>query len=225
MSKSSLDLEDWLYEETSKIIASSIVSRLKRITPLVQAESYKAFKDLPRKMAFWIGEEGHEDPVVPTQSGKYLPLTPSYLKRKENLWKDRRGKSLGSRQAFYSYSGKLYEDLSHGDFSFDELKKVISVKASLDGYSWFNVYQENYSALKHRLVKKIRHLKPTTSELLFKVDVDRKALISAFLKEVGKKNFEKIYYNDVWRPFLTPAIKYVLKRIVGDKIDKILMEL
>lgn len=224
MSKKTLDLEDWLYSEATKLVAKSIVERLKRIAPRIEQVTYDAYKDLPKRMATWMGAEGHEDPPVPGTDKRYLPLSSLYLKRKEKQFK-KLNRVLGSRQAFYFFTGELQSSLQSKEFSDESVKKIISVKASLDGSHWFKISQKNYYSLEHRLVKKLRNLRSTSSELKFEIRVDKKAVSRLFLSEFGKKNYDKLSYNDEWRPFLTPAIRYVLRRIAGDKINSILGEM
>lgn len=225
MSKNSIsDIEDWLYSEVSGILASDIISRMQKIAPKIEEVSFSALSDLPDLMMRWMGPEGHEEPVVPGTERRYLPLSKPYLTRKRKKF-TQRGISLAGRQAFYSYSGELYSGLENLSFSFSDFDNIVIVRGSLDGSHWFNVVQKNYSSLKSRLKKQIGKLKPTTSELVYKVEIDRKKIEKVLLRELGKKNFGKLTYNDVWRPFLTPSIKYLLRKEVSDKINNVLKEL
>ena len=215
------DIGEIFLKDVIAFTASSIVEKLQRKGPQVQKEIWEIYREFPAQLADWLGPEGHEEAVVPDTERRYLPLSKTYLLRKRTMFKKRR-KSLGGRQAFYSYSGKLYRELESFGFSFGDISKYVKVQASLDGSHWFNVYQKNYPSLKFRLKKRLKKTENITSELRYRVITDRKILENLIEKKISTFNFKKLQYNDVWRPFLTPAIRYFDKKFVSGKLEEIL---
>lgn len=250
MSKNSIaDLGEQLTEEINIEIASSdITERARRAAGEISVEFFDSLVGLPALMSKWMGREGHEQPNIPESSVSYPPLSKKYLKSKKKIF-TKRGRYLGERQAFYSYSGDLWHGLakmsSKVNMVSEKLTQVYSVLeteekwlnrfydavvvlGSLDGSHWFNLTQKNYYSLKYRIKKQLKKQPKKSKQkkvsIFYKIDVNRKNIEKLFLEELGGKNFIKLKQNDVWRPFLTPSLKYLVRKEVSDKLTKIVKE-
>lgn len=218
------DLGDIFRDDVIEAIVSSVIERVRENASFVDEELWEVYRDLPAQLTDWLGEEGHEEPVVPDTGVRYLPLSKTYLTRKRKMF-EKRGKSLGGKQAFYSYTGWLYRRMWSFGLSKEDVKAFVKVQASLDGSHWFNVSQRNYRSLKTRLKSRMKKLENITSDLKYRVTTDKKAFDKILRDKLGPVNFKKLQYNDVWRPFLTPAIRYFNKKFVSGKLTEILGEL
>jgi hypothetical protein len=228
------DLAEQLEEEVKPdLYASDLTLRAQNTAIEIYSESFESLNGLPNLMSQWLGREGHEQPNIPETNVYYPPFGEKYLKRKRREFA-RRGRHLGARQAFYSYSGELYyklKDLSRSvemELDVDNFENIIVVKGSLDGAHWFNLNQKNYYSLKYRIKKQLgnqsKKSKQKNVDFFYKIEVNRKKIEKIFLDNLGKKNFIKLSRNDLWRPFLTPSLKYLLRREISDKLNKIVAE-
>lgn len=227
MSKSKsfeFDFDKWLKRESAEFLAEKTVATAENLAPKIETIVADSLADLPKLMASWIGSEGVEGNPVPDYGeewGTYERLTKKYLKSKLKRFK-KRGKRLGDRQAFYSFSGSLYAQLKRHSISRTTANRLVSVRGSIDGSSWFSLSQKNYRALKSRLVKKYEQIENPSAELKYEIKMKRRPNEEDWTKIIGGKSAEKLVANDETRPFATPALRYLLFKVVSPKVGKLI---
>lgn len=219
--------DKWLKKEAADFLAEKTVKLAEAIAPKAEQIVADSLADLPKLMASWIGQEGGETNLVPEYGeswDSYSNLTAKYLKRKEKRFK-KRGKLLSGRQAFYSYSGSLYTQLKRHNVSRTMANQLVRVRCSIDGSSWFLISQKNYRSLKSQLLKKYEQIENPSSELKYEVKMMRRPTEADWAKIVGPKSAKKLALNDVIRPFATPALRYLLFKVVSPRITKLIRSL
>lgn len=216
--------DEWLKKEAAEFLAEKVTRTAQTLAPRMEDIVADSLADLPKLMASWIGTEGGETNLVPEYGEHwemYPNLTAKYLARKAKRFA-KRGKHLGGRQGFYSYSGSLYTQLKRHKVSSAMANQLVQVRGSIDGSSWFSVSQKNYRSLKSSLAKKYERIENPSSEIKYEIKMLRRPTEADWTKIVGPRSAEKLALNDDTRPFATPALRYLLFKVVSPRIAKLI---